>query len=449
MRGAMSSPDFAVPAERAHEGGSGAGMTASRARYKVLAFGACLAAVTYLDRVCISITASHIMRDLAITQFQMSLVFSAFTLAYAAFEIPTGWWGDRVGTRRVLTRIVVWWSTFTMATGAVFSYPSLLATRFLFGVGEAGAWPNVARTFSRWFPSTERGTAQGIFFMGAHLAGGLTPLLVTAMLAHMHWRFVFVAFGLVGFIWAAAWYRWFRDEPAGHPSVSAQELALIKQGRGPTALHAPGPGGWGSLFLNRNVIALCLMYFTNGYGFYFYITWLPTYLEKQRGFSAGTLGILAGLPLILSVLADLLGGLTTDWVTRRLGLRAGRAGVGGLAFLVSGVAMLAGTATGTAVVAAVLIALAAAASNFTLGASWGTCIDIAGPRSGVVSAAMNTSGQIGGMLSPVVLAFVVQHFANWTAPMYLMGILYLFGAVCWLFVDPGRPNLQKSRRSEN
>src|SRR5437764_10505097 len=180
-------------------------MIPSRARFIVLAFGVALAGVTYLDRVCISVTAKHIMRDLKLSELQMSLVFSAFTLAYAVFEIPTGYWGDRIGTRRVLTRIVLWWSSFTALTAAAFSYPSLLLVRFLFGIGEAGAWPNVAKTFSRWFPSSERGTAQGIFFMGAHLAGGLTTLLVAAMLTRSPWRAVFVVFGLVGFLRAAAW----------------------------------------------------------------------------------------------------------------------------------------------------------------------------------------------------------------------------------------------------
>src|SRR5580704_4630624 len=157
----------------------------SNVRFAVLAFAVSLGGITYLDRVCISITAPHIMRELSLDQVQMSFVFSAFTLAYAIFEIPTGYWGDRIGTRRVLTRIVLWWSSFTALTAAAFSYPSLLVVRFLFGIGEAGACPNVAKTFSRWFPSSERGTAQGIFFMGAHLMGGLTPLLVRAMLDHM------------------------------------------------------------------------------------------------------------------------------------------------------------------------------------------------------------------------------------------------------------------------
>src|SRR4030095_7362136 len=194
-------------------------------------------AITYLDRVCISLTAPQMMRDLEMSKVQMSLVFSAFTLAYGLFEIPTGWWGDRVGTRRVLTRIVIWWSSFTIATAAALNHGSLLVIRFLFGAGEAGAWPNAARTFSRWLPITERGTAQGVFFMGAHLAGGLTPILVTAMLGWMHWRWVFVVFGVVGFLWAAAWCAWFRDEPEHQKSVSARELEHIQQGRVPLSPH--------------------------------------------------------------------------------------------------------------------------------------------------------------------------------------------------------------------
>src|SRR5262249_38670601 len=157
--------------------------------------------------------------------------FSAFTIAYALFEIPTGAWGDRIGSRRVLTRIVIWWSSFTILTAAAFSFVSLVALRFLFGMGEAGAFPNVSKTLSRWFPAAERGTAEGIFFAGAHLGGGLTPLLVAALLNIMSWRAVFVVFGSVGFVWAAIWFRWFRDEPADHPRVSRSERKWIESGR--------------------------------------------------------------------------------------------------------------------------------------------------------------------------------------------------------------------------
>src|SRR5579875_2006288 len=178
-----------------------------------------LAALTYLDRACISIVAPQIMRDLHLTTMQMSYAFSIFTLAYAVFEIPTAWWADRIGSRSVLTRIVLWWSVFTMATAGAFSYGALLVVRFLFGVGEAGAWPNAARVFTRWIPVPERGRIQGIFFAGAHLSAGLTPMLVAYLALFLPWRIVFLLFGSIGFIWAACWYRWFRDEPRDHPSV--------------------------------------------------------------------------------------------------------------------------------------------------------------------------------------------------------------------------------------
>ena len=414
----------------------------SSIRYKVLGLTVFLSMITYLDRVCISITAPKIIQDLSLTKFQMSLVFSAFTLAYGLFEIPTGWWGDRIGTRRVLTRIVVWWSVFTMATAAAFSYVSLLVIRFLFGVGEAGAWPNAARTFSRWFPSTERGTAQGIFFMGAHLGGALTPILVTAMLAHMHWRTTFTIFGSIGFVWAFSWYYWFRDEPEQHASVSQTELKHIQSERGPDLAHHLTGVPWKKLLLNRSMMALCFMYMTQSYGFYFFMTWLPTYLEKERGFSSLTLGLMTGLPMMMAILGDLLGGLTTDTLSKKYGLRVGRCGVGGISLFMAGVLMIAGTATSSATGSAVLFGLGAAAASFMLGAGWGAVIDMAGGHAGVAGACMNTAGQIGGVLSPIVLAWLLDRSGGWVVPLYLIGLVQVVGGASWSLVQPGRSVLE-------
>jgi ACS family glucarate transporter-like MFS transporter len=410
----------------------------TKVRRKVLAMTMALAAITYLDRVTISVTQPSIKRDLGLSDIQMGLVFSAFYFAYALFEIPTGWWGDKIGTRRVLTRIVCWWSTFTVLTGTAFSYSSLVVIRFLFGAGEAGAWPNVARTFSRWFPRRERGTTQGIFFMSAHLAGGLTPALVTLLLVYFNWRTLFFTFGSLGFFWALAWYRWLRDSPAEHPEVSAAERAYIEGGTAADAGHTIEGTDWKRLLANRTVVCLCLMYFTQAFGGTFYVTWLPAYL-KARGLTGMTAGILAGLPLTLSAVADLAGGVTTDRIVQKLGLRLGRILVGGGALAAAGLFTIAGTLMASPIAAAVLIALGGASSNFLLGAAWGTCQDIGGRRSGSVSAAMNTSGQVGAILSPILVGFVLQRFSNWTAPLYLAGVLFLLGALCWLWVDPTKP----------
>src|SRR5262245_15895558 len=411
----------------------------SRVRFQVLGLAVLLSAITYFDRICISLTAPMMMKDLDLTPFKMSLVFSSFTLAYAIFEIPTGAWGDRYGTRLVLTRIVLWWSAFTVFTAGAFSYVSLLAIRFLFGAGEAGAWPNAARTFSRWFPVTERGTAQGIFFMGAHLGGAVTPFLVTSMLAFMHWRSVFLIFGTVGFVWAAVWYWWFRDDPEQHRAVSQAELEHIQLGRGASHSHHLDRAGWKRILTNRSLLALCAAYLTQSYGFYFFITWLPTYLKNARGFTSTTLGVVAGLPLLMSVLADFLGGDTTDRLTRRFGLRIGRCGVGGVSLFLASVLLIAGTAIDNNFFGVALISLGLAFSNFLLGASWSSCIDMAGSHAGVVSACMNTAGQVGGFLSPIVAALIVDRYASWSAPLYVCGILYFFGALCWWFIDPRKP----------
>src|SRR5215471_5891910 len=268
---------------------------ATHTRYRVVALATGLAMITHLDRACIATLAPGIVKDLALTTVQMGYVFTVFQLAYALFEIPTAWWADRRGTRRVLSRIVLWWSAFTAATGAAFSYPVMLIVRFLFGVGEAGAWPCAARTFSRWIPGPERGTVKGIFFAGAHLIGGLTPALVLWMLHYLTWRQVFFCFGAVGVVWVAIWFTWFRDDPSEHASVSAAELQTIVQQRLPDSGHVSGEGYWRRLIASRNMVALSIMYIPNCMIFYFCITWLPTYLRVRHGFEVASLGIFAGL----------------------------------------------------------------------------------------------------------------------------------------------------------
>ena len=413
-------------------------MKPTRTRYRAAGFLLALAAVTYLDRVCISVLAPKIARDLSLNRIQMSFVFSAFAIAYAAFEIVTAWWGQRIGPRRILTRIVAWWSCFTIATGFAWNYSSLLVIRFLFGAGEAGAWPSAALAFSRWTPVNERGRAQGLFFAAAHLSGGLTPLLIAALATHLSWRAIFAVCGAIGFVWVAAWSRWFRDEPREHPGVNAAEAELIETGRIVIAHGQTGRSAWRVLLESPNVWCLCLAYFSNSYGSYFVMTWLPTYLAEQRGFQQESLSFFSGLPLLLSVFGDISGGAVTDFMTRRFGLRVGRSGVAVAGYAVAGAAMFGSVLATTHVMAASLIAIAVAASMFPLSASWAACIDVGGEHTGVLGAAMNTTGQIGSILSPVVTGWVVASFSNWQTPLLIMGGLYVVSAILWMFVDPGK-----------
>ena len=411
----------------------------THARYRVVALGTTLAMITYLDRACIASLAPGIMRDLGLTTVQMGYVFTVFQLAYALFEIPTAWWADRKGTRAVLSRIVIWWSCLTAATGAAFSYPVLLIVRFLFGAGEAGAWPCVARTFSRWIPRRERGTVQGIFFAGAHLVGGLTPALVLWLLHFLSWRAIFVSFGTLGFVWVAVWATWFRNDPSEHSAVNAAELQTIVADRLAETGHSAGREYWRALVVSRNMIALSVMYIPNCMIFYFCITWLPTYLRQRHGFDATSLGIFAGLPLIVSMPGDLLGGLVTDRLVSRYGLRIGRCGLGAVAYVFVGLTLLAAARSSTPVVAAALIAIATGVTMFTLGAAWATVIEVGRNHVGVVGATMNSVGNLAAMLNPLIVAYSVEWFGSWNLPLYLMGVLFLVGAFCWTVVDPRQP----------
>ncbi len=413
----------------------------SRVRYRVLAFAFALAVVTYLDRICISAAAPFIMADLRLTMLQMSVVFSAFTLAYSLFEVPSGWRGDVVGARRVLTRIVLWWSAFTMLTGAAWSLRALVAIRFLFGAGEAGAFPNIQRGFSRWFPARERGRANGVLFLGSRLGGALAPALAIVLIQRGGWRASFVVFGAVGVAWAALWHAWYRDSPAEHPAVDDRERAWIAQdGASPGAEPTERPAvPWRRLLASRNLYAICGMYFAFGYGLYFYFTWLPTYLIRVLGFSALAGGFFAGLPFVLAGGADLAGGWLTDRLSLVYGLRVGRCHLGCASFGGCALLLLASTLSRAPVAKAVLLALALACADLALSACWAVCLDTGARYAGVVTGFMNTFGNLGGFVGPLVVGYAVDRWNSWTLPFTITAAVYGGGALLWLAIDPNRP----------
>ena len=407
-----------------------------RARGRVLTFAFLLAVITYLDRICISAAAPFIMEDLHLSMVQMSAVFSAFTLAYSLFEIPSGWLGDTRGPRRVLTRIVLWWSAFTMLTAAARGFFSLLSIRFLFGAGEAGAFPNVSRVFSRWFPLRERGTANGVLFLGSRIGGMLSAPVALLLIGGWGWRASFAVFGALGVAWAGAWYRWFRDEPGEHPAVDRDELAWIEQDVRDRDARTPTP--WRTLVTSRNLIAICAMYFAFGYGLYFYFTWLPTFLIRVLGFSLFAGGLFAALPFLLAGLADLAGGWLTDRLAQTRGLRAARCQLGFGAFLTCAALVFESTVVAAPVARAVLLAFALASADLALGACWAVPLDVAADHAGVVTGFMNTFGNLGGLVGPMVIGLAVDRWHSWTFPFYVTALVYASGAIAWLAIDPDR-----------
>ncbi|MGH9767067.1 MAG: MFS transporter [Blastocatellia bacterium] len=396
-----------------------------------------LTVITYLDRLCISAAMPRVAAEFNLTPDQKGWVFSAFTFAYAAFEIPSGWLGDRFGARPALTRIVLWWSAFTVLTGAALGFWSLLIIRFLFGAGEAGAFPNIARAVSRWFPRREQGRAMSVSFVGLAAGSAMTAPVVMTLLEWQSWRWIFVECGAIGALWCVAWHRWFRDLPEEHPAVNEAELKLIRADQSDEKMAQSHQIPWKTVFTSANLLFICLMYFAYGYGLYFYITWLPTYLLEARGFSTGSTKWLAALPWMVSALAFWIGGWTTDWLARRTGnLKLARCGIGVFGYAASAVTLFAVARVEDNRTAALLLALALAFQTSTISAAWAVCLDVGRKYAGVVTGCMNTVGNIGGAIAPLVVGYAVKNWGSWTAPFYVMAAMFVFGVAMWLLVDP-------------
>lgn len=419
----------------------------SRARLVVLLFLCSMAFVLYLDRICISQALTDIKADLGIGDDGMTWVLAAFTLAYGLFEIPTGNLGDRYGSRRVLTRIVVWWSAFTAATAACVGLYSLIAVRFLFGAGEAGAYPNAARVISRWFPVPERGRVQGLF-MAASLLGGTASQPVAALLIHWFgWRIAFVLFGVIGCLWAGAFYYWFRDDPAAHWQTNAAEVELLRRDaveRVPEHLGIP----WREVFHQPTIWLLGLAVSCTAFNSYFYFSWYATYLKEGRLVDKLDAGWMGGLVLGFGAAGNLLGGQLGDFLklrcssprTARRLLASSCLGIAALLLLVS---IRVDHPWGAAAVTA-----ASCFILFLQQSTWWSCVvEVSGKYVGSLFGLMNGMGVFGAMGSQ----FFFGYFSKAAAARGLEGrerldpAFYVFagvlaiGVICWQFIDPSRP----------
>ncbi len=407
------------------------------ARYKVLALMFALTFVTYLDRVCIGTTATAMSEELGLSKTQMGQVFSIFVFGYVLFEIPGGWLADRFGARALLTRIVIWWSAFTAATGVAWNLTSLLAIRFLFGCGEAGAFPGSASAISRWFPFSERGRAQAVVMVGSRLGGALAPPLVVALMGVVGWRGVYGVFALLGLIWAAFWARWYRNSPQEHAAVTPKELTFIQQGQARAGPSHEVP--WGLLVRSRNVWALCAMYSGYAYGLYFYLTWLPTYLEEGRGIALQQVSFYAMLPLLAGAACNLLGGWLTDWLSRRVRLRWARRIPAMAGLLVAAVLISVAALAESNTIAITALALSFGAADLILAVCWATCLDVGGEHAGTVSGTMNSLGQVGGVIAPIAFGWLVDTYGSWQLPLLIAAGYYVVSALFWLVIDPEKP----------
>lgn len=409
----------------------------TRARHVVLWMTVAVYMLTYMDRVVLSAATTDMRKELGFDLVTMGYIAAAFQLSYALFQVPGGMLGDKLGPRKALPLIVVWWSAFTSMTALAWSAPVMIAVRFLFGIGEAGAFPIATRSLSRWMLAAERGFAQGVTHAGSRLGSALTPPIVAWLILHYGWRVPFFVFGALGLVWAIAWYGYYRDSPDEHAGVNAAELELIHTG-GAARKSATTRVPWRQILSSPTMLFLCPMYFCYNYSLQVYIVWYPTYLRESRGMTLTEMGFYASLPLLAGTAGDLLGGWCSDLVLKRThNINLARRWVAIAGFLVCAAATVPAALTPDVKTSVIFSSIAFFSLEWTVGVSWAVPLDIGGDFSGSVSAFMNMCGNLGGTLSSVALGYMVSLW-GWNVPFLVTGGLTAFAALLYLRIDSSR-----------
>jgi MFS family permease len=392
-----------------------------------------LAIVTFLDRIAISIAAPRIQRELDITPDRWGWVIGAFVLAYGIFEMPTGAMGDRYGQRNVITRIVVWWSAFTALTGAATGFWNLFVIRFLFGMGEAGAYPNISGVIARRFPISERARTQGFIWAASRLGGALSPLMMAPMQAFFGWRAAFLALGIIGIAWALWWRASYRDES---PEATAAATAHSS--------HKTIP--WAILFRSGQLWMIFVMYWCYAWGSWFYFGWFPTYLTKN-GFTEAEMGIYSALPYVLGAAGNVVGGFLGDRLVRRYGVVLGRRALGCTSLAISALLLVALSQSQNKTMIVVLSACGFGVADLMLPSAWAVCLDIGRDYAGAVSGFMNTAGQLGGFVCSVLYGYVVQATGNYNTGLIMVSAMVMIAAGLFSRIDPSKPVVPEAAKT--
>jgi len=410
----------------------------TRTRHVVLALTVAAYMITYMDRVNIASTVPVIQKELGLSMVTVGWILSSFRWGYALFQIPGGWLGDRIGPRRALALIVTWWSIFTSVTALAWSAGSMAVCRFLFGMGEAGAFPIATRSLSRWMLPAERGFAQGVTHAGSRLGAALTPSLVVMLMLAYGWRAPFFVFGALGLVWAAVWYWYYRDTPAEHGSVNSAERCLIETSLGGARSARTRSVPWRRILGSGTLWTMSLMYFCYAYSISVYLDWFPKYLNDHRGFDLKEMGLYASLPLLAGTVGDLFGGWASDrWAKSSGNLKMARRGVAMAGFLVAAGAILPATFTASPMASVWYTCVAVFGLETTVGVSWALPLDIGADYAGSVSSVMNSCGNIGGAISPALLAYLVRAY-SWNVPFVVAAGLCVAAALLFSKIDATR-----------
>lgn len=413
-------------------------------RYIVLFLLVVLSAITFLDRLSIAVSGPLIQDRLHISPERWGWVLGAFVISCGLFEIPSGAMGDRRGQRHELTRIVAWWSVFMAATAACFSFWQLVVVRFLFGAGEAGAYPNASGVVSRWFPAMERARAQSFIWAASRFGGVITPLLVIPLQTRIGWRAVFVLFGVLGLAWAAAWRIFFHDSPCEQPGIDPSELDdIAKGGQSPSKNSIP----WKRLFSSHQLWIVSIAYSCYAWGSWFYFSWFPSWMVRSAGFSERQMGFFAALPFLCGMAGNVAGGFVSDTLVKSYGLKFGRRVVLSSALIVTS-AMLLGMSMATDKLAVVVLAcLGFGVMDLMLPSAWSLCLDIGGEFAGTVTGVMNTAGQLGGVLCTVSFGYIIKMTGSYNKPLKLVAFMVLCSALIFARVDAGKPLIANTAAS--
>ena len=405
----------------------------TKVRYVVLGMTVAAYMITYMDRTILAVARPVIRDELGISLLTMGTITGAFRIAYALFQIPGGWFGDRFGARRALALIVAWWSLFTGLTAMAWNAASMLVIQVLFGMGEAGAFPIATRSLARWMRPTERGFAQGITHAGSRLGAALTPLMVVPLIALIGWRGSFWVFAALGVTWAVVWYFYYRDTPEEHAGVNQAERDLIGSGR-KRSTDIP----WRRILSHSNLWILAVMYFCYNFNLNVYNDWFPTYLHDSRGMTLAKMGIYASLPLFAGTLGDIAGGSFSDMVLKRTGnVNLARRWVAIAGFILSGAATIPAIFAHDPKVSVAFYCAAFFGLEWTVGVSWAVPLDIGGDFAGSVSAVMNSLGNAGGALSSFVVTYAATRY-GWNSPFLLTSALCVIAALLYLKIDANK-----------
>jgi sugar phosphate permease len=402
-------------------------------RYKVLSILVVLSVITFLDRVCMNVVSKYVKEDLHLDNQQLGFILGAFSLSYALFELPTGILGDRIGPRKVLTRVVIWWSACTALTGAAFGYVYLIVIRFLFGAGEAGAYPNASIAIARWFPAHETGKAQSAIWAAARLGGALTPLMVIPLVHAVGWRMAFLVLGCIGMVWAICWHAWFRDEPSQMKGISPNEIIEIEAARKQIISHNIE---WKKVIVDPNIRNLMLMCHLFFYASYFFTNWSATYFQEGRGLSEEDSKNFIALSYFLGAIGCVVGGFVSDWLVKKRGLVFGRRAVAVVGLGLSAVFFLFAGLTTNNQLAGYLLACCVFSKDLALPVAFATCVDIGKQHAGTVTGTMNFAGQLGGFFITIIFGIIVKQTHNFQLPLFLISGCLLVSALLWLKIDP-------------